>query len=86
MFKSLEIKGSYTQEENPLDNFYGPCLSKSKNYLRAAGYFRSTILHLVPTYLNDFVLNDGKIKLLCSPHLQERDANIFFNHYKKEIN
>ena len=49
---SLEIKGSYTQEENPLDNFYGPCLSKSKNYLRAAGYFRSTVLHLVPAYLN----------------------------------
>ena len=49
MFKFLKINGSYTQEENPLENFYGPCLSKSKNYLRAAGYFRSTILLSIQT-------------------------------------
>ncbi len=86
MLRSINIAGSYTQEENPLDNFYGPCLSKSKSYLRAAGYFRSTILHLVPSYLNDFVLNDGKIKLLCSPHLQESDANIFLQSLQERNN
>ena len=77
--KDLNIKGSYRQEEDPLSSFYGPCLSISKTYIRAAGYFRSTLINLLPKYLYNFVLNSGKIQLLCSPELNIKDANIIYN-------
>lgn len=76
--KDLNIRGNYRNDEDPLNHFYGPCLSLSNHYIRAAGYFRSTLINLLPQYLYKFVLNSGKIKLLCSPDINFKDASIIY--------
>lgn len=55
-------------------HFLGPCVLSSKCYQRASGYFSSAMLALILPELSSFVDNGGKVKLICSPHLSENDA------------
>ena len=77
--RDLEIFSTYIPSEDPVNSFYGPSLTKANDYIRAAGYFRSTLIELIPEYLHSFVVNGGKIKLLCSPNLIEKDVKIIFD-------
>ena len=58
---------------NLSDDFYKPAFQRSVNYLRASGYFSSTLLTQVTESLDDFVLRGGTIKLLTSPNLSQED-------------
>lgn len=60
-----------------LNDFYIPALSQSTKYDRATGYFSSAILALAPIAFSEFTAADGKIRLLCSPHLSAVDAEAF---------
>lgn len=62
-----------------LHDFYVPAMSHSTSYDRAAGYFSSAIFALAPAVFSDFVARGGKIRLLCSPHLSEADAEAILN-------
>ena len=61
-------------EGDPAHNFYAPCLRNSSTYLRAAGYFRSSVLALMgPAYI-DFAKSGGRAVLVCSPQMDEEDV------------
>lgn len=60
--------------DEPASAFYSPCLRNASSYLRAAGYFRSSVLALMgPAYI-DFAKNGGRAVLVCSPELDEQDV------------
>jgi superfamily II DNA or RNA helicase len=64
-----------TDETNVAREFYDPALSRSVAYDRAVGYFRSSVFGLMAYGLGPFVDNDGRIRLLASPHIARRDAD-----------
>lgn len=63
--------------------FYNPCLSEAHEYDRITGFFSSTVFHLTWPAMRKFILaNDGKIRLLCSPRMSDRDADGIVYGYK----
>ena len=79
---SLNIDTQYrTGENNPMANFYEPCLSESIYYDRAVGYFRSSIFHIVGGPLLNFAKRGGKMRLICSPSITAEDADAISKGY-----
>ncbi|MFE0764576.1 DEAD/DEAH box helicase family protein [Streptomyces smyrnaeus] len=78
MLKDLgTLRTEYASDVNDIANdFYNPCLRESVRYDRVTGFFSSTIFHLTWRSLATFVTeNGGRMRLLCSPRLSERDAD-----------
>lgn len=76
----INIKSIYsTSQDDLLNDFYVPCLSGSTHYDRIAGYFSSAIFSLAPMALSNFISNQGKIRLLCSPNLSHVDKSALQN-------
>lgn len=76
--KSVQFQEAYaSSSDSLLNDFYIPALANSERYDRAAGFFSSSLLALAPLAYADFVSNGGKMRLLCSPHLNAQDAEIF---------
>jgi superfamily II DNA or RNA helicase len=74
-YRTLDFAPDYsTSGSGLLNEFLIPALENAISYDRAAGYFASSVLALVPIALSDFALRGGKIRLLCSPNLSEEDA------------
>ena len=70
----LGLKTDYrTGRDDPVDDFYEPCLRASNRYSRAVGYFRSSIFIITGESVINFVKNGGKIRLVCSPELTISD-------------
>lgn len=79
---SLDLNAEYrTGSCEPISQFYTPCLTKAKIYKRAVGYFRSSIYLLIGTAVVKFAQNGGKIFLICSPDLNEKDVDAISNGY-----
>jgi hypothetical protein len=57
-----------------VDDFYSPCLSNSIRYDRAVGYFSSAVFVLIHAALGQFIENQGKIRIICSPEMSNEDA------------
>ena len=75
-FKELDLKPTYTSsKDNLIDDFYSPVLSESIKYDRTAGFFNSTSLALVARGLKEFIINGGKMRLLCGVQLSEDDLH-----------
>lgn len=55
------------------ESFYLPCMRNSISYDRISGYFRSTIFILAWDALKDFVHNGGKMRIICSPYINQAD-------------
>lgn len=71
----IPIKIKYqTLRDNVIEEFYVPVLSSAKFYLRSAGFFSSSVLLDYIDGLEQFVENDGKMKLLISPTVSQVDA------------
>lgn len=62
-------------KENPVREFYRPCLLNSISYRRAVGYFRSTVYSVIGTSVVEFARRGGRTKLICSPELSGDDIN-----------
>ena len=75
--KSLKYKSYYSKSngDNVGKDFYIPTMSISKRYDRATGYFGSTIYILAWAALKDFVDYGGKMRIICSPYLSEKDQD-----------
>ena len=74
--RSVSYRENYSSSSSSLLNeFYIPSLSNAVAYDRATGYFSSAVLALAPIAFSDFAAHGGRIRLLCSPHLTEADAN-----------
>jgi superfamily II DNA or RNA helicase len=62
-----------TGQNNPVVEFYEPCLNHARKYRRAVGFFRSSVFYIVGPAIIDFAKNGGIIKLICSPDLTDED-------------
>ena len=73
--RTVPFRENYSSSGSSLLNeFYIPALSNAITYDRATGYFSSAILALAPVAFSEFVGRGGKMRMLCSPHLSEADA------------
>jgi superfamily II DNA or RNA helicase len=72
----IDLKISYqTDVDDPINEFYLPCLNNSIEFFRAVGYFRSSIFLITGESIIDFVKRGGKINLICSPELTQQDMD-----------
>lgn len=87
-FVDLNLNNTYdSDEDNILEDFYIPVLSKSVRYNRLAGYFSSTTLAAAAQGMADFIKNCGKMKLVTSIRLSEQDQQAMLDgvHKPEEI-
>ena len=74
-FKDVEIKQEYRSfNDNMVEDFYYPLLSKAILYERAVGFFSSTALIEISKGISGLVENGGKIRLIASPKLSGEDV------------
>jgi len=59
---------------NIVNEFYKPAFSESYEYWRAVGYFRSSSLEAFGKTLQNFLSSGGKIRLITSVELTEKDS------------
>ncbi|WP_410319831.1 DEAD/DEAH box helicase family protein [Methanobrevibacter sp.] len=77
MLKEVDIKFKYDSDKDDLVNgFYIPVLSNSVEYYRMSGYFSSSSLAISARGIEDFIINGGKMKLLCNAQLTKEDYEI----------
>lgn len=70
----LDIKIKYDSDEDDLLNdFYIPALSESIRYYRLSGFFNSSSLAVAAAGLENFIKNDGKMKLVTSVIFSKED-------------
>jgi superfamily II DNA or RNA helicase len=83
--RDVNPKISYKKFKDPNINeiFYNPCMSVSKEYNRAVGFFSSSIYSLIYQGLDDFIKNGGKSKILCSYKIDSKDLNAIHEGYKE---
>jgi len=80
---NLELRKSYNSNENNLvDDFYIRCLNNSIEYKRAVGYFTSNSLAIAAKGLFAFLENNGRMKLIASPILSEKDIKAIKKGYE----
>ncbi|MCQ2218754.1 MAG: DEAD/DEAH box helicase family protein [Paludibacteraceae bacterium] len=75
-YKELNIKSCYESGiDDIIQDFYIPVLDTSCAYDRIAGFFSSSALAVVARGLSGFISNKGHMRLICSPILNQDDAN-----------
>jgi superfamily II DNA or RNA helicase len=83
--RDIQYQEDYRSGYNDLlAEFFRPSLREATNYWRAVGYFSSTALESFGSPLGEFVLNDGKIRLVTSVHLTEADLEAISNGTSKQ--
>lgn len=81
--QSLNLRVTYRSVDSDiLNEFYIPCLRTSIVYKRAVGYFTSAALAEAARGLVDFVNNEGKMDLIASPRLTEKDIRAIEEGYE----
>ncbi|MFW5794722.1 MAG: DEAD/DEAH box helicase family protein [Bacillota bacterium] len=82
-FKDLNIKIKYrSSDDNIVSDFYIPILDNSKLYKRAVGFFSSSSLLQISKGITGLLENNGEIKLIASPELNEKDVEAINKGYK----
>ena len=81
-FKEQVYLTSYNKAEHDIaEMFYLPCMRNSNHYDRISGYFGSTIYIIAWDALREFIENNGKMRLICSPYVSDEDASALANGY-----
>lgn len=76
-FKNLVIEEAYDSDEDDLVNdFYLPVLSKATKYYRRSGFFSSSSLAVSARGIGELIKKNGKMKLICNVHLSKKDHDI----------
>lgn len=71
---SFDFKTAYNKVENNIaEEFYLPCMRVATRYDRISGYFSSTIYIIAWDALKEFINNNGKMRIICSPYISEED-------------
>ena len=65
-----------------LREFYLPCLRIATDYRRAVGFFTSDVLAAATSGLSAFVENEGMMRLVASPRLEEEDVRAINEGYR----
>lgn len=82
-FRDLKLARTYESEtQNILEQFYVPSLEVSVEYWRASAYFSAASFFLAAQGLGKLIENGGKIRLLVSNELNEKDVAAFSKGYK----
>lgn len=82
-FTNLDLKDEYRSfQDNITEDFYIPVLKQSKMYKRAVGYFSSTALLQIVSGIKGLISNNGKIQLIASPQLSEKDIEAIQKGYE----
>lgn len=85
--KNQNFKYSYrSNKDNIYDEFYTPCILNSNKYYRATGYFTSSSLVLLAKGLEKFIFEGGKIRIVASPMLTEKDLEAIKLGEQNKIN
>jgi len=72
--RKYNFRPDYNKTENNIaEEFYLPAMRNSVRYDRVSGYFGSTIYIIAWSALQVFVEHGGKMRLICSPILSEKD-------------
>ena len=72
----LDLKTEYRSlKENPVEDFYSPCLLSSNSYKRATSFFKSTVYNVIGTSIIEFARRGGYTQIICSPELSEEDID-----------
>lgn len=74
-----------TLEDEVVDSFYIPALSEAVVYKRAVGFFSSSVLLQISKGLGTIASREGKIKLLISPQLDEKDYKAIKEGYELRL-
>ena len=81
--KNVSLKFSYDSDfDDILNDFYIPVLSESTEYCRLAGYFTSNSLAIASRGISNFILNNGRMKLICGAKLEKKDIEIIKKAHK----
>lgn len=73
--RSFYIKPVYhSQIDNPYSEFFIPSLSNAVSYWRYGGFFSSKNLAICAEGIQEFLKNNGKIRLILSPNFSQEDA------------
>ena len=84
----LDLTTEYRSlKEDPVREFYRPCLLNAICYKRAVGYFRSTVYNVIGASIVEFARRGGRAELICSPELSEEDIDSIALGYarKREV-
>ncbi|MGO2118256.1 MAG: DEAD/DEAH box helicase family protein [Fusobacterium sp.] len=81
--REVVIKPEYrTLSDNMITEFYIPLLKESIIYKRAVGFFSASSLIEISKGIGELVKNNGKIQIVASPRLQERDVEAIKEGYE----
>ncbi len=82
--QNLNIDFEYRSDtQDIVQEFYIPCLSVSKEYYRAVGYFTSDSLELVARGLEALIKKEGRMFLVASPFMKKEDIEALEEGYSK---
>lgn len=85
---SLSIKDSYDtgiSSEKVIQDFYVPVLKEAVLYKRMTGYFSSQVLALAARGIAGLIKNDGKMELIASPVVSEKDYEVLKSFRNEEL-
>ncbi len=72
--RQIDFRAEYNTEDHDIvRDLYRPCFRGSVRYDRAVGYFRANIYRELGEDLLNFAIAGGKIRIVCSPNMPERD-------------
>ncbi|SVB10655.1 uncharacterized protein METZ01_LOCUS163509, partial [marine metagenome] len=87
VLKDREWEEEYmTGGHDPLTEFYIPALTNSNTYWRASGYFSSSVFDSIGDTMGEFVQNDGRMDLVTSVHLSQKDRDAIESGLKDREN
>lgn len=82
--RDFEFQRAYHKPADDIAaGFYLPAMSVSVEYDRAVGFFSSTVFLLAWPSLKEFVAAGGKMRLICSPVLSDRDHSALRDGYSR---
>src|SRR5690554_7913243 len=82
MLSQFEFRPDYNKSDHDIaSEFYLPCMRNSIAYDRITGYFGSTVFIIAWPALKQFVKNDGKMRVLCSPYIIDEDKEALDEGY-----
>ena len=84
-FKEIDIKNSYINQgsDGLVEAFLNPALKCAKEYKRSVGFFSSDGLIPIMDGLMTLARNQGHIKLIASPRLNEDDVEAIRQGYER---
>ena len=75
MLRSYPFRTEYRSSRGSIaEEFLVPALERAASYVRAAGYFRSSVYWTLESGLRPFIKRGGRIRIICSAELTAQDV------------